>query len=84
MQTLRPYYRNKLGVGLYVWRDLELSQMNRGERVIGWSLTHCVTKKNPYGSKNLRTGENNKVFYSEWEANEYLKKNYNLRIYGFD
>ena len=82
MQTLKPYYRNKLGVGLYTWRDLELSQINKGLKIIGWSLTHCVTKKNPMGAKNLKTGENNLIFHSLWEANEYLKKNYNLKVYG--
>jgi len=78
MQKLNPYYHNKLGVGLYVWRDLSLSQMNKGEKIVGWNLCHSGSEK------CLKTGEEAKFFHSVWEANEYLKKNYKLKVYGYE
>lgn len=83
MQTLRPYYRNCLGVGLYVWRDLELSQINKGKRVVGWNLTRSVTMNKGKNLK-LKTGEESKLFGSLWQANQYLVTNYKVKIQNIE
>lgn len=79
MQTLSSFGPTKNNQPrYYAWRDLTLSILDSGKwaKIPKWNLCHSGSYK------KLKTGQESLEFSNPGEANEYLKKNYNLKVYG--
>lgn len=71
MKTLR-----RKSVGLYAWRNLELSHLRRGTKLGFWNLAWTGS-----GDRPLPCGQGSRVFASPVAANFYLKQ-YGYRVEG--